>query len=71
LGVQPKTEQEEQAIIENLLGGGLDWQNFILNNMKKDDIYYIVNKEFWDQWQNNIYSKSMLKCNFYSIQKGI
>ena len=50
LGARPDNGLEEKAIMQNILGGSLDWQNLILVNMKKDDVVYIINKVFWDQW---------------------
>jgi hypothetical protein len=61
LEVRPESGSLEREIIKNTLGGDLDLNKFILNNMEKGDGFYILNKRFWDEWQTYSKSKCTLK----------
>ena len=48
--VRPETGRAERQIIESILENNLNLQDFILENMRKNDKFFIVNKRFWDKW---------------------
>ena len=59
--MRPESGELERLVIKNTLGGHLDLNRFILENMQKNDGFYIVNKKFWDEWLSYSKSKNTLK----------
>ena len=56
--VRPETGRAERQIIESILENNLNLQDFILQNMRKNDKFFIVNKRFWDKWLDYTRSES-------------
>lgn len=50
LEVRPESGVMEKTIIMSTLGGNLDLNKFIVENMQKNDGFYVLNKKFWDEW---------------------
>ncbi len=63
--IRPESGQEERKMVQAILDGQWNLQEFIIKNMQKDDRFFVVNKRFWDQW--NQYSKSKSKKAFYFL----
>lgn len=32
--------------------------DYLIKNMQKDEYFYILNKKFWNKWQDQTYEKS-------------
>jgi hypothetical protein len=55
--VRPENGIHERKIIKTTLMNSLDLNKFVLDNMQKNDTFYLMNKAFWNQWI--VYSKSL------------
>ena len=58
MGVRPENGAIERDIIKTILDGKLDFSDYFIKNMKKDDRAYIVDKKFIAVWEAYIKSKS-------------
>lgn len=61
LEVRPEFGAMERSIIKSTLGGHLDLNKFIIENMQKNDGFYVLNKKFWDEWCSYSKSKGSVK----------
>lgn len=48
LGIRPQNGHLESQIIKTVLDGKLNFNKYARAHMKKGDIYYLLNKKFFD-----------------------
>ena len=58
VGLQPTNITEERESILSLLDENRNVEQFIHQNLHRQENCFIVDKEFWDSWTDNISLKS-------------
>ena len=48
--VTPETDEEERAAILAALNGHRNLETFIYETLPEEQEYYVIEKDFWDQW---------------------
>ena len=61
--LRPETGRAERKVIESVLDGNMNVHDYIKINMSEGKSFYIINKRFWDQWQDYSQSDSKLLSN--------
>lgn len=61
LAVRPESGMQEREIIKTTMDGSIDLNKYAVTHMQKNNCFYLMNKRFWDQWQQFTKSKSLNK----------
>ena len=64
--VTPETDEEERAAILAALNGHRNLETFIYETLPEEQEYYVIEKDFWDQWCTALAINSE---GMYSIKK--
>ena len=64
--VTPETDEEERAAILAALNGHRNLETFIYETLPEEQEYYVIEKDFWDQWCTALAIES---DGMYSIKK--
>lgn len=62
LGVRPETGAQERQIVKTILGG-LNFSRFAQEYMDENDIFYVLNKRFYNDWTEYCRSNSKFYCD--------
>ena len=64
--ITPETDEEERAAILAALNGHRNLETFIYETLPEEQEYYVIEKDFWDQWCTALAINSE---GMYSIKK--
>lgn len=64
--VLPETPEEEKAAILAALNGHRNLETFIYETLPEEQEYYVIEKDFWDQWCTAL---ALNSADMYSIKK--
>lgn len=58
LGARPERGEQEREVIYNTLDKTLKFEEFTVKEMKSGDMFYLLNKAFYDKWLSYASSNS-------------
>ena len=64
--ITPETDDEERTAILAALNGNKNLETFIYETLPEEQEYYVIEKDFWDQWCTAL---ALNSDGMYSIKK--
>lgn len=54
MGLKPSSDEDEREAILSVLGNNHNIEGYIQQHLEIEDVYYIVEKQFFDAWSMNV-----------------